>query len=87
MAGLNSDNAFKITPAGTITQVIDATGDGTHPLDNSVYITVDGEGNLYVVGGLSDNAFKITPAGMITQIIESLLRRLPCTVASAARSR
>ena len=27
VTGFNSDNAFKITPAGAITRIIDATGD------------------------------------------------------------
>ena len=29
MTGADTDNAFKITPGGTITQIIDAAGDGT----------------------------------------------------------
>ncbi|MCH8170309.1 MAG: SBBP repeat-containing protein [Bacteroidetes bacterium] len=34
VTGFNTDNAFKITPGGVITEIIDATGDGAgNPLD------------------------------------------------------
>ena len=63
--------------AQIITEIIDATGDGTvtlagvpaHPLDGPGDIAVDGLGNVYVVGGSS--VFKITPGGVITQIIDA----------------
>ena len=55
VTGRDSDNAFKITPGGVITEIIDITGDGA--------------GNVYVTGAGSENAFKITPAGVITWII------------------
>ena len=51
VAGYISDNAFKITPGGVVTQIIDATGDGAgHTLDNPYDIAVDGAGNVYVTG-------------------------------------
>ena len=37
VAGRNSDNAFKITPAGVITQIIDSTGDGAGELIDYQY--------------------------------------------------
>jgi serine/threonine-protein kinase len=59
-----SNNAFKITPGGVKTQIIDATGDGAgHPLSVAYGIAVDGPGNVYVTGSSSSNAFKITAGG------------------------
>jgi hypothetical protein len=56
----------------TITQIMDATGDGVgHTLTNPLGVAVDGSGNIYVTGYFSHNAFKITPAGVVTQIIEA----------------
>ena len=60
VSGIGSDNAFKITPLGVITEIIDSTGDGAgNPLDAPEGIAVDGLGNVYVTGYTSDNAFKI----------------------------
>ena len=42
MAGTVSDNAFKITPAGVVTQIIDFTGDGAgNTLNGAIGIAVD----------------------------------------------
>ncbi|MBN2214728.1 MAG: SBBP repeat-containing protein [Bacteroidales bacterium] len=72
VAGGTSNNAFRITPGGVITKIIDATGDGTgNILTECRDIAVDGSGNVYVVGRHSDNAFKITPGGVITEIIDA----------------
>ena len=71
VTGAGSYNAFKITPAGVVTEIIDSTGDGENPLDLLYGIAVDGSGNIYVVGIWSHNAFKITPGGLITEIIDS----------------
>ncbi|MFQ5515904.1 MAG: hypothetical protein ACE5FG_15970, partial [Myxococcota bacterium] len=57
--------------AQTITEIIDATGDGVGNTLNAPFgITVDAAGNAYVAGSVSDNAFKITPGGIITEIID-----------------
>ncbi len=62
MGGYDSDNAFTITPAGDITEIIDATGDGAgNGLDGAEDIAVDAAGNVYLSGEFSSNAFKITP--------------------------
>ncbi len=66
-----SDNVFKITPPGAITEIIDATGDGVgNTLDDPRAIAVDPSGNVYVVGESSFNVFKIAPDGVITEIID-----------------
>ena len=40
--GDRSDNAFKITPGGIITEIIDATGDGLgNSLDTPIDIAVE----------------------------------------------
>jgi cysteine-rich repeat protein len=63
------------TEAKTITQIIDATGDGAgNPFETDAGpagIAVDGLGNVYVTGYWSQNAFRIDPNGMITQIIDA----------------
>ncbi len=64
--------AFRITPAGVITQIIDATGDGAgNTLGAPHGIAADAAGNVYVTGEGSNNAFKITPTGVITEIIDA----------------
>ena len=71
LTGQFSHNAFKITPAGVVTEIIDSHGDGANPLTTPFGIAVDAAGNAYVAGGDSDNAFKITPAKVITEIIDA----------------
>ncbi|MCP3912391.1 MAG: hypothetical protein GY713_15715 [Actinomycetia bacterium] len=66
MAALFSNNAFKITSAGAITEIIDSAAG----LSGAQSVAVDGSGNVYVAGS-SSNAFKITPAGAMTEIIDS----------------
>ena len=53
--------------AQTVTQIIDAGGDGdvTHPLDYPAGIAVDAAGNVCVGGRDSNNAFRITAGGVI----------------------
>jgi sugar lactone lactonase YvrE len=62
----------RMSPAGVVTDLIDATGDGAgNPLSSPWDVAIDGTGNVYVVGRNSDNAFKVTPGGVITEIIDS----------------
>ena len=78
VAGYVSDNVFKITPSGTITEIIDAMGDGAgNTLDFPRGVAVDGAGNAFVIGESTDNVFKITPDGAITQIIDATPPPLP----------
>ena len=65
-----------LTPRGalaqSITEIIDATGDGAgNPLDRPFGIAVDESGNVFVTGSFTDNTFEITPGGVITQIIDA----------------
>ncbi len=72
VTGYASDNAFKITPGGVITEIIDATGDGEgHVFEEPRGIALGGSGNVYVTATGTNNAFKITPGGMITEIIDA----------------
>ena len=50
VTGLYSDNAFQISPSGTISEIIDSTGDGGSGLDGPFGIAVDASGNVYVTG-------------------------------------
>ncbi len=59
VAGVWSHNVFRVAPDGTITQLIDATGDGQgHPLMHPENLAV-GRGGVYVSGWGSDNVFRI----------------------------
>jgi streptogramin lyase len=56
--------------ATTITEIIDATGDGASNVLGSPFgVTVDDSGNVYIPGQTSNNVFRITPSGTVTQII------------------
>jgi hypothetical protein len=72
VAGFLSNNVFKITPGGSITEIIDGTGDGAgKALEGSFHVAVDLSNNVYVTGALSNNVFQITPGGTITEIIDT----------------
>ncbi len=71
VTGEVTDNVLKIAPDGTVTEIINQSGDGVNSLVRPGAIAVDGAQNVYVAGQWSDNAFKITPGGGITQIIDS----------------
>jgi hypothetical protein len=68
-----------VTPGGTITRIIDATGDGTTPLWPSIpSIATDPEDNLYIasapprLGNLADaGVFKVTPFGEISRVVDA----------------
>lgn len=72
VVGQHSDNAFRVTPAGVTTQIVDASGDGAgNALAGPVHAAADASGNFYVVGGGSVNAFRVTPAGVVTEILDA----------------
>ena len=70
VAAFVSSNAFKITPAGAITEIISSSGDGQgHILEHAFGIEADVFGNVFVAGVDSNNVFRIDAAGAITQIL------------------
>jgi len=56
--GGTSDNVFKITPGGTITEIIDSSA-----LVRPTGIAVDSSGNVFVADEGTDNVFKISTPG------------------------
>jgi len=73
VVGAQSDNVFRVSPDGGITQMIDGSGDGQgHELKDPREITVDAVGNLYVAGETSSNVFRVTPAGEITLVLDTM---------------
>jgi len=84
VTGNISNNAFKITTPGTcstggtpctITEIIDATGDGSSALSAAVGVATDTTGNVFVAGQNSKNVFKITTPGTCST------GGTPCTIA------
>jgi hypothetical protein len=71
VTGFLSNNAFKITSTGTITQLI-ASPRGDNPrLFGPSGIAVDGFGNVSLAAMNSNNAYMVTPTGTITRLIDS----------------
>jgi streptogramin lyase len=71
VSGYWSHNVLKVTPGGTVTEIIDESGDGGgNDLQNPRGIVVDDAGNIFVAGQGSNNVFKIRPSGTITEIID-----------------
>jgi len=62
-----SSNVSRRTPDGTTVQVMDATGDGVHPLDYTCGIAVDANDNVHVLG--SDGVFQLDPGGTVTRFV------------------
>ncbi len=63
--------AGAVFAAPQATVVIDAAGDGQHPLRGPRGVATDAAGNVYVVGMMSHNAFRIAPDGTATQLIDA----------------
>jgi len=71
VAASGSNNAFKITPDGTITKLIGNGGDHLgNLLERPRGIGVDELGNVFVAGFTSDNLFQITTGGDITELVD-----------------
>jgi hypothetical protein len=62
---------FRIAPDDTVTAIVDATGDGVHPLLDNRRVSVNAAGDVYVQGAVSDNVFHVASGGAITQIIDA----------------
>ncbi len=74
VAGAYTHNAFKVTPGGVITQIIDATGDGLgNALNHSFDFALDGPDTLYLSGYHSANVFRITDPGLPSQTITEII--------------
>lgn len=71
VAGGDSENVFKITGVGAITEIMSFQDNNGHSLDNPQGLATDSSGNVYVSGFASNNVFKIAPNGTITQILDS----------------
>jgi streptogramin lyase len=83
VSGYSSDNVFKITPLGVITEIIDATGDPeelNRDCERASDLAVDVDGNVFVACQFSNNIFKITPLGVITEIIEGPEDEAACII-------
>jgi len=74
VSGYSSDNVFKITPLGVITEIFDATGDSANACERAFDLAIDATtGNVFVTCPASGNVFKITPGGVITEIIDNVV--------------
>jgi len=65
VAGRDTDNVFKITPAGVITELIDGTGDGGgNVLVRASYLAVDGATYCARLGGAAGGIIAIDHSEM-----------------------
>jgi uncharacterized protein YjiK len=72
VSGSSSHNAFRISSGGTITEILDSTGDGLgNTLFGAAGVAIDASDNVYVSGWGTENVFKITPAGVVSEVIDS----------------
>jgi hypothetical protein len=77
VSGANSNNVFKITPLGVITEIIDFTGDRLGiGLDRPEALAVDSDNNVYVAGFNSSNVFRIAEPGTCST------GGTPCTIST-----
>jgi len=59
VASAGSDRVFRVTATGTVTMIMDPSGDGTNPVDQPGMMEIGHDGELYVVGQFSHNVFRI----------------------------
>lgn len=80
VAGIESDDVYRVTPAGVVTQVVNRGGDGMGgDLDEPTAVVVDDAGNLYVAARGSQNVLHRDPSGTVTQILSGFPH--PCSLA------
>ncbi len=60
---------FKITPAGVVSLILHATGDGTNPINDILHMTTDPSGNVFAISRLTRRVFKVTPAGVVSVVL------------------
>jgi len=84
VGGLSSNNVFQISTPGscktsggtpcTITEIIDAAGDGGNTLKDPIGVATDSSGNVFVAGSSTTNAFQISTPGTCSTV------GTPCTI-------
>jgi hypothetical protein len=64
VAGAASNNVFRISPTGSIEQVLDGRGDGAgNGFGVPGPIAIDSDGEVFVIGRLTRNIFRISHQG------------------------
>lgn len=71
VVGFDTNNVLERAPDGTITEILDGSGDGVHPLTGPESLAIAPDGTLYVACVGSDNVFKRPPGGAWTQIVDA----------------
>jgi hypothetical protein len=72
VSGDTSDNVFRVSPTGTVTTMLTASGDGAgNTLDAPSALALDSAGNLFVAGISSNNVFKVTPGLAVTTVLDA----------------
>jgi sugar lactone lactonase YvrE len=72
VVGMKSHNAFRVSPDGQVTQIIDGSGDGRgNRFVSPRSIAVDPAGNVFVAGEKSDTVFRISPGGEIRLVLDA----------------
>lgn len=69
VTGTLSNNVFRITPEGTITEMLDRAGDGTHELERPEGLAVGPHGEAVVAGRGSSNLFTIEADGNVRTLL------------------
>ena len=69
VTGTLSDNVFRITPKGAVTEIINRTGDGTHGLERPEGLAVGPHGQIVVAGRGSSNLFTIDADGNLRTLL------------------
>ncbi len=67
VVGGSSENLFKITPAGVVTEFVEFPG-----FANPASIRIDGTGNLFVLSWSRSEVFKVTPAGDVSIVLTEI---------------
>jgi hypothetical protein len=61
VAGTLSHNVLRVAPDGSVSQILDANGDGRGArLAQPTDVAVDAAGNVFVAGSVSDNVFRVS---------------------------
>jgi len=69
VVGFMTHNVLRVAPDGTVTEIIDATGDGTTRVEKPREVAVDAQGNVYVASEMTHSVFRIAPDGKIDVVL------------------